>query len=343
MIAMALMSSPPRLQALTRQWETLLRIPQGEPGITCAELTRFLNSRGHDVGRRTVERDLNELSATFGLTVVNPDSKPLRWMWSRDRLPELGTLNVSDALSLCIAAEMLRSLLPQSMLKALNSKIEQAQRTLSAMESSHPISRWRNKVRFVPATQQLLTPAINEAVLVTLQDALIHERQLQVSYRAFNATKAKQLTLNPLALIVRGPVPYLIATADPYNEPLSFAIHRMRNPKAVETCRRLPPNGFDIDAFIASGRADFGTAEPIKLRASITNELAQYLAETPLAKDQKISATNNPDQWTLTATVPDTWQLEMWILSQAEHMRVLAPKDLKTLIHNRLKMALERY
>jgi predicted DNA-binding transcriptional regulator YafY len=337
------MSSSPRLQALTRQWDTLLRIPQGEPGITCAELTRFLNSHGHDVGRRTVERDLNELSATFGLTVVNPDSKPFRWMWSRDRLPELGTLNVSDALSLCIAAEILRSLLPQTMLKALNSKIEQAQRTLAAMEPSHPVSRWRNKVRFVPAAQQLLTPTISESALVTLQDALIHERQLQVNYSAFNANKTKKLTLNPLALIVRGPVPYLIATANPYDDPLSFAIHRMRSPLMLETPLRLPPDGFDIDAFIASGRADFGTTKPIKFKASITNELAQYLAETPLAKDQKICPTRTPDQWTLTATVPDTWQLEMWILSQAEHVRVLAPKPLKTLIHNRFKMALERY
>lgn len=337
------MPDAPRLQSLTRQWDTLLRIPVGPPGITSAELTAYLNERGYKVGKRTVERDLNELSGTFALTVLDPDKKPYRWIWCRNRLPELGTLSVSDALSLCIMGNILESVLPQSLMTAFAQKLEQAQRTLDAMEPTHPVVRWRHKVRYVPAAMQLLPPKLDEAVLQTVQQAVLKEKQLEVRYQAFNAKSADKKVLNPLGMIIRGTVPYLVTTIEPFDNTVHLALHRMRQPKVLTTPLKLPKEGFNFNDFIISGKPHFGTAKTIKLQASISNDLAQYLTETPLAKDQKIAATDDPHYWILTATVPDTWQLEMWILSQAEHIQVLAPKSLKTLIHNRLKIAFERY
>lgn len=321
----------------------LLRIPAGAPGMTSGDLKDYLSDKGYPVSKRTIERDLNELSVTFPLLVLEPEKKPYRWVWCRERMPELGTLSISDALSLCLMGNLLKTVLPKSLLSAFARKLEQAERTLAAMQTEEPNTRWRHKVRFVPTDLQLLPPEIDDKVLQTVQDAVVLEKQIEVSYTSFGAKSASQMTLNPCGLLMRGSVPYLITSIEPFTDLRQLPLHRMRRPKILQTKSKLPPSGFDIDAFITSGKTHFGTAEPIRLRANISNELAQYLAETPLAKDQKISGTQDPQTWTLTATVPNTWQLEMWILSQAEHVQVLAPTKLKSLIHNRLKMALERY
>lgn len=48
--------------ALARQWEMLKRIPSRQPGITARDLAGQLSDHGFTVTKRTVERDLVDLS-----------------------------------------------------------------------------------------------------------------------------------------------------------------------------------------------------------------------------------------------------------------------------------------
>lgn len=66
---------------LSRQWELLRQLPSRSPGATSAALAMRLRDAGFTISKRTIERDLNELSLIFPLE-RNDKSIPFGWHWS---------------------------------------------------------------------------------------------------------------------------------------------------------------------------------------------------------------------------------------------------------------------
>lgn len=325
--------------ALARQWQMMNLIPTREPGITARELTDRLKEEGFAVSRRTVERDLNELSRQFGLTTASSTGKaPFGWYFASGKRADLGSVELVDALSLALAGDVLEQMLPASMLGAVSGKVSRAREKLKSLKG-HPMARWSEKIRFVPPTLALRPPRIKGKVMEVVQEALVAERQLEVRYAAFNE-KPKNLTLNPLSLVLRGPVPYLVATVYKYTDVCHFAVHRMESAHLGEGSVIIP-KGYSIDAHIDGGGLNFGSGKPLKLKAVLSEALAMYLSETPLSDDQRISYRDGV--WKLTATLPDSWQLHFWILSQGSGILVLGPKVLRDEVKGQLKSALQSY
>ncbi len=101
------------------------------------------------------------------------------------------------------------------------------------------------------------------------------------------------------------------------------------------------PAKYSVDQYINQGAMEFGTGKIIKLQAILTEDLAWYLSETPLAEDQKISYRNGKSH--LTVSVRDSWQLYFWILSQSNGIEVLKPAYLRKRIHHAHADAADQY
>ncbi|MFO7718178.1 MAG: WYL domain-containing transcriptional regulator [Desulfohalobium sp.] len=327
-------------EALARQWQMLHLIPTRAPGITARALTERLGEEGFAVSKRTVERDLNELSRQFGLTHGGePGKGPFGWYFIKGRGgEELGSVELVDAVLLVLMGEALEQMLPPPMVQVVSGKIERARRKLRSLPG-HRLAKWSEKVRTVAPSLPFRPPFIRPKVMETVQEALMTDRQLAVRYAALQE-RPKSLTLNPLGLVLRGPVLYLLASVEPYRDVLHFALHRMERARLTDNAVTVP-EGFDIDAHIESGGLHFGSGKPMKLRAVLSESLASYLSETPLSADQAIAYRRG--KWVLTATVPDTWQLEFWILSQANGIEVTAPKRYRQRIQSALAKALGQY
>ncbi len=63
------------LNAVSRQWELLKLLPTKPPGITARELQPQLHKLGYNIIKRTVERDLQDLSEPFPIC-CNDKGKP---------------------------------------------------------------------------------------------------------------------------------------------------------------------------------------------------------------------------------------------------------------------------
>lgn len=324
---------------LARQWEMLKMLPSRGPGITARELAERLHGEGFNVSKRTVERDLQALSAVFPLT-CNDKSTPFGWHFIQGSSLELPGLTISEALTLKLVEQHLTHLLPATMLAGLSTHFRVAGRKLDEMADTTPAARWTEKIRSVQPSQPLLTPEVDEAVLAPLQEALLYERQVSVGYRKAGASDTVDYTLNPLALVQRGPVTYLVATAFTYADVRLYAVHRIRAIVPLDTAAVRPPD-FDLDTYIRQGGANFGAGEEITLQLRVDARLAAYLAEAPLAEGMRMSP--DGDHVRVEATLPDTWQLRWWILSQAEQAEVLAPAFLREYIQERLQSTLRRY
>ena len=325
--------------SLARQWELLRRLPSRGPGKTAKELTQELKDAGFAVSKRTVERDLGDLLEAFDLN-CNNGGVPYGWHWIPGASPEMPGLSLAEALSLRLLENYLQPLLPASVLSVLAPRFGSASKTLNALSEENTVARWTDKVRTVSPSLPFLPPKIADGVLEIVQQGVLLERQIEADYQSFHAPQASKLRLHPLAIVQRGPVTYLIATAFGYADIRLYAVHRIAAALLTEEASTRSPN-FKLDDYIAQGGMLFGSGENIQLEARLSETIAQILRETPIAEDMAL--VQEGEQWRLNATVADSWQLHWWILSQGAAITVLGPEELRAAIAEELAQALAGY
>ena len=324
---------------LARQWELLRNhVPSRPPGRTSRELRDRLEDAGHNVTKRTIERDMAELSRIFPIG-RNEVSIPYGWHWLENARFDTPGLDLSEAVSLGLMEDVLRQIMPSAFLSALEGKFSLAREKLAALPKI-PHARWADLVRFVPPGLPFIPPTLAPGVLPAIQEALLRQRQMQVIYLSAGSETAKKRVLHPLSLIQQGARSYLVATDSHFEDPRLYAIHRIASATVLDQ-PALRPTGFSLDAFLANGAAQFGSGSAIVLKARVSDELVRLLDETPISKDQKI--TTRSGVHSITATVIESWQLHFWLLSQTPAITVQKPVALRKQIIASLKSSLSQY
>ena len=324
--------------SLMRQWELLKILPSRSTGKTARELVDELLEAGYAISKRQVERDLIDLQEIFGLE-CDDDQMPYKWRWSFDRPADLPAITLAEALSLVVVEETLKPLLPLSVQRTLHSKFLQAHSQLAALAKRSPTARWAGKVKTVSASLPLLPPLIDEEVLELIQNALLLDEQIQVTYQGIT-DKIIELRLHPLGIVTRESVVYLVATAKDYSDIRLYALHRFKKvERTFESLKVL--KGFSLDRYIQDGAMQFGDGSEIKLVALISVDIHRMLTETPISLDQVIRVKEG--RWHLTATTLDSWQLRWWILSHGDAIQVLKPSLMADEIKATLRKSLKQY
>ncbi|MBI5626595.1 MAG: WYL domain-containing protein, partial [Nitrosomonadales bacterium] len=134
---------------LLRQWELLKMLPSKGTGKSASELTKLLNDAGYSISKRQVERDLNELMEAFTLD-RDDRSIPQGWRWMNGASANLPAMTLSEALSLHLVEDTLKSIMPVSMLEGLDSRFKQARGDLAKLGKENRKAKWASKVRVVP-------------------------------------------------------------------------------------------------------------------------------------------------------------------------------------------------
>lgn len=327
------MPSATSRSALTRQWELLKLLPSKAPGFTAAQLQVALADAGYKTSKRTIERDLIELSRLFPLH-CNDKGTPFGWYWTPGQSAELPGISLSEALTLRLVEGSIRPLIPAFMLKTLEPRFNLARQKLAALSDDNNSARWLDKVGSVQPEMAQLPPEIKSEQLEVIQQALLNEQQLSCSYYSAHRNQTSQLTLNPLALVQRGHTTYLIATAEPFDDIRQFVLHRFADSQQL-TSPCIKPEGFNLSRYIDSGAMQFGNLATINFHAWITDGLARLIRETPIASDMQLREQDGG--FDLTATVNDSWELRWWVLSHAGSIVVHAPQALRDEITERLE------
>lgn len=324
--------------AIARQWEILKLLPSEPPGHTVAAIRgRLLADSAVEVTKRTVERDLVDLSRVLPIC-CNDKSKPFGWHWLPNTKVEFPGMTFSEAFSLGLVEDILRALAPPRLLGILERRFQMAQSKLRALHGNRS-ARWRDLVRYVPPGLAFLPPVIDKRVSGAIYQALLDRRRIVIQYARFGSDETKFHTVDPIAFIQQGARPYLLA-ASAHEHPALYALQRITRAEVTEQVSK-PPDGFSLDAFLANGGMEFGAENNIRLKARINEELVRILAETPLSADQRIA--RGGDVHVLSATLPDSWHLHFWILSQGSRITVTSPAHLKRRISDDLEAAAANY
>lgn len=170
----------PRETAI-RYLATLSLIPVEPSQIATSTLQEKLAERGFEISVRSLQRDLKDkLSAHFPLQ-CDETQRPFRWSFTKGAFYDLPALDTASALAYFLAEEQLRSLLPQSVADQLNPQFNAARKFLSNLEENG-LAHWAKKVRALPNGKALIPAAIDEDVWRVTTEALLHNKQLEVTY-----------------------------------------------------------------------------------------------------------------------------------------------------------------
>jgi predicted DNA-binding transcriptional regulator YafY len=309
---------------LLRQWAMLRLIPRAPRKIDAARLERLLFEEGFEVNLRSIQRDLNTLSTKFPL-LCDMREKPYGWYWDANAVLDVPGMDPPTALTFSVAERFLNHVLPPSTLRLMEPHFRQARRVLDHMDQPG-MAHWPEKVRILPRGLKLLAPEIDQEVMGVVYEALLRDRRFKARYQP-RETAETTYEVNPLGLVLRDAVTYLVCTLWNYQDVLQLALHRMTEAEILETPASRP-DGFDLDAYIAAGHfACPYSGEMVRLGVLFEADAAYHLRETRLSEDQEL--TDQPDGRVLVkATVRDTGELRWWLLGFGEAVEVLSPEGL---------------
>lgn len=315
-------------ETLARQWAMLRMLPRYPYKITASQIVSRLSSEGFVSSKRTIERDLHELSRTFPLT-LDARAKPFGWSWQKDApafdLPGLGE---HEALMLLAAEKYLKNLLPQSTIDVLKPYFGAAAKKLNAAKAVDGSANWMDKVDAVQPGQQLHSPVVDPETQRVVTDGLLYGRQLKIQYRKRGSDQSIAYKIHPLGLVQRGVVLYLCVRIGEYEDVRLLAMHRIIAAEVLDE-QAVFPSDFKLRDHIADGLLDFGNGEKVELVLVFTESAGQHLFETPLSIDQTISSTID-NRLKVIASVPDTPQLYWWLMGFGDGVEVLAPAHIRS-------------
>ncbi|MFB9868771.1 helix-turn-helix transcriptional regulator [Vreelandella sulfidaeris] len=322
---------------------TLLQLIPRYPGrISTPVLKEKLAERGFHIDTRSLQRDLSQKLSTQFPIGCDDSRKPYRWYFDRDFQCHLPALDVPSALTLVLAEEYLKGLLPPVVVGQLSAHFNDARQLLDGL-ASNGLSKWARCVRAIPNGKALIPAELNEETWQTVAQALLEQKAIDVNYLSRTSGKKRPLTLHPQGIVSRHSATYLLAHVDGFEDLRQFALHRIKHATFSQRAWQARDD-FDIDHYIQSGAFGYLQGpDDVILEAEIARPVAWLLQETPLSDQQTIEALPNSEWYHLTARVPDDQQTLWWIMGMSANVKVLAPISWRETLKSNAAQVLANY
>ncbi|QEY59091.1 WYL domain-containing protein [Pseudomonas sp. C27(2019)] len=306
----------------------LQQIPREPRYISSQQLYARLADAGYGVSLRTVQRDLVKLSSHFPLVQSEASGRGktgVAWAFAKDsQHMAFPGMDAVTALTVSMALEHLKPLLPRQVLQHLQPWQEEAEEQLHKLNCSR-FQGWMDKVRIAPQ-HFLQAPQVDAEAVGLIYQALLDNRQFRATYKG----KPERI-IHPYGLVQQGHTLYVLCRFYQFDDVRITALHRYQSVELLEASVRPFPE-FNIDDYLESGAMHWILPDQqcLELRLRISPWLAQHLEETPLSDKQSVTIDpQNPERYLLDAEVLDGMQLRRWLLSQGAGLQVLGPAQLR--------------
>ena len=315
-------------------------IPRYPRSISTASLQSALAEQGFDINVRSIQRDLEKLSAHFPL-IADESLKPYAWSFESQAAAHIfPTLDMPAAVTFELSRAYLMPVLPPKVLSHLEPHFKEAQLVLKRNGSA--LSHWPEKIRVIARGLDSQRPELNPDVLESVTEALLNNHPCEIIYQARRWPEPEVINVHPLGLVFREPNTYLIATIDGRENVRQLPLHRMHNVKVLPE-QAQTPKGFDLDKFVADGEMHvLHSKDVVKLKLRCDKPEMSHLIESPIGQNQQITE-QSEDDFILSVTLADSKDLRFWLMAQSPYISILEPLALKSEIRELLEQSIKRF
>ncbi|MDU4255479.1 WYL domain-containing protein [Pseudomonas sp.] len=315
------------MEQLYRQDLILGLLPNKENALDSAAVHQRVTSQGLDVDKRTIQRDLSELELKYPHvhSRLKGSGKAKLW-WADKSLSRLSMLP-TDAMNLVMIMDHASRFGMAAQVQKLSTIREYA---VSLLKGNRPAQDCTGKIVSNTRFVTLAPSSVDPDVLAVIQQALLDESSVKARYLKRGAQQPKELHLKPLGLSYQDSNIYLscVFKGLPQDSIAALPLHRFLS--ARSTFEDLPaPENFDLNS-IAAQKSLVGlkTDHPALLKLRVSQTLHVRLQENALTHDQQLEALTD-GWWLMTGSLHLSQGLDLWLLSQGEHVEVLEPIELR--------------
>lgn len=178
----------------------------------------------------------------------------------------------------------------------------------------------------------------HHAIVHTVQQALIHRRQLTGTYATPYQQRPRRLMLHPYRLCLMGRAWYLIARPADAIAPRTLRAARFKSLRMLEQAAEMPAD-FDLQLYLGNAWSVYRGEPTYEVELQFTPDAADVVAETTWHATQKVRR-HRDGAVTLTFRVDGLNEIVHWVLGWAGRVTVVGPLELRSLIREHLERAL---
>jgi hypothetical protein len=337
------------LKLNVRHLELLELLPVYPKFLTVNQLVVKLASqheyKDHDEQniKRNLQRDLKQLEQ-YGITESGESPEGLKWSLVKDSMYLTAQLSPADALCFAIIEQFTQHILPNILSPYLTRIFEKSTGILNNLNYHNKLKTWLDKV-FIENKGQPLVPAkINHEVRCCVYDALLAENILQLEYKKKNG-EVSNATVQPLGLVVRAHIQYLIVRYSGYDNIRMLAMNRITSCDNSNDGFNYPAD-FNLSEYVLSGTTGLAYSDnPIEFEGVFSGFAAEIVIETPISENQQTCTypTVTGDKILVKASITMNYDFEAWLLGLANHVEVLKPESLRNSMRKKLSAAAKLY
>lgn len=278
-----------------------------------------------EMGVRTIMRDLEFLREELGAPLAY--SAKRRGFYYENKNWFLPAVMVSEG-------EILGILLGSQLLQAYEGTpvAKDLKRLFKKIEAMLP-EKVEIRPEHIQASISFCNPPsrkLNAGIWMTVLRGVIHQRVLTITYRSPASGKDKEHVLHPYHVLNLEGEWYLLAHNERHETVSQFAIPRIKSAKLSARTFTVPAS-FSVKDTLATRFGRYlhhgEKKEPTLVKLLIAPELAPWASEKAWHPNQKMIRRKG-GALELHIPVANTRDIESWILSLGEHVRVLGPEGL---------------
>ena len=293
--------------------------------------------------KRNLQRDLKQLEQ-YGITESGDSPEGLKWSLVKDSMYLTAQLSPADALCFAIIEQFTQPIMPNVLSPYLTRIFSKAKEILNNLKYHNKLKTWLDKVYIESKGQPLIPAKIDNEVRCCVYDALLTEKVINIDYRNKSGELSSAL-IQPLGLVVRAHIQYLIVQYRGYDDIRMLAMNRFTLCKNTHEPFKYPSN-FNLKEYVAKGTTGLAYNDnQIEFEGVFSGYAAEVISETPISENQQTSiyATENGDKLLVKASLMMNYDFETWLLGLANHVEVLKPASLRSLIKEKLNSAASLY
>jgi len=176
-------------------------------------------------------------------------------------------------------------------------------------------------------------------IVQTVQWALLRRKQLQGLYTSPYKKKPIELTLHPYRLCLAQQAWYLIAREQGLDAPHIYRVARFSSLVELNAAAE-PIDGFDLQAYLGNAWGVFRGGETYDVEILVTPQAAPLVVETRWHSTQQTKK-HADGSVTLSFRVDGLDEILWWFLGWAGRARVVKPVELRKMVQEQLRAALE--
>ncbi len=294
--------------------------------LTVTEIFELL-SREVQVDRKTVARDLEEMSGPYKL--LETEEKPKRFYVSSDFSPDYDlSFNEEELQSLILSLENLRHVAPSGMEKMI-SGVKSKILTKLPKSLSEDFARFQEKLVVTDSIVGVEQGEDEDAIKLILE-AIRSERVISVkNYSPYKKEKPKSRVIHPLLLNLTGGIFYLIAS-DPEdkNKIKRFRLSRLKEVEILSEKTKLKSSSVLKKLDFSFGGYGTGEEELLEYKIKCTGELAIFFKERKFNRTQKMKELR-AGEWEVSFESRSSREITRLLAGFGDDLLSVSPKEIK--------------